>query len=184
MKELIEIEFVQQKAMEKMHVTSNPYFAFHDDVFPGFSKNAASQRKFPRTLASVSRPHPKAIIPFSSFSSLAEFKHISTFEMDLRRKDTLQFQIDFEVPQYYWFLLSLIFKTLSNNTREVKILECQFFDRQKLFTFGLLKNGSVKVDSDFVNKTAVLALDFSKQAKFELTYNRKLKPSFLFIKVK
>ena len=34
-----------------MHVTSNPFFAFHDDVFPNFAKNAVNEfLKFPRSV--------------------------------------------------------------------------------------------------------------------------------------
>ena len=49
-KDQIELDFQQQKAVKKMHVTSNPFFKFHDDVFPNFAKNAVGDiRKFPQS---------------------------------------------------------------------------------------------------------------------------------------
>ena len=60
-----------------MHVTSNPFFAFHDDVFPGFSKNAVYQKKFP-----LSSFYYKTIIPGDEFYSLEELNHISTVRME------------------------------------------------------------------------------------------------------
>ena len=72
-----------------MHVTSNPYFAFHDDVFPGFVKNAAAQQRFP------SSPTRNTIIPAKFFSSLGELNHISTIEMKLNGRERLEFKIRF-----------------------------------------------------------------------------------------
>ena len=49
-KDLIELEFLQQKEQEKMHVTSNPFFGFHEDVFPNFAKNAVGDiDEFPQS---------------------------------------------------------------------------------------------------------------------------------------
>ena len=55
LKDLLEIEFIKQPAREQMHVTSNPFFAFHDDVFPAFAKNAAAQSRFPPSLGKSSK---------------------------------------------------------------------------------------------------------------------------------
>ena len=95
--EVIELDFVQQKAERKIHVTSNPFFAFHDDVFPGFSKNSASQSRFFETAKSIFPPYPKSIIPNHHFSSLEEFKHISTFVLKLDGEESFQFEINFQV---------------------------------------------------------------------------------------
>ena len=110
-----------------MHVTSNPYFSFHDDVFPRFSKNAVSQLKFP---ASV---YPKTIIPASPFSSLEELKHISTVVMRLNGTDKFQFAIN----------------TSAITGQETEILELKFFDRTSLFLFGFRANGSFWLKSDY-----------------------------------
>ena len=65
-----------------MHLTSNPYFAFHDDVFPAFVKNIVHQARFP-----YPNFYYKTIIPNNWFSSLKKFKHISTLEMELNDID-------------------------------------------------------------------------------------------------
>ena len=78
-----------------MHVTSNPFFAFHDDVFPNFAKNAVRNfRKFPQSASSLSPPYPLAIIPDSPFSSFDEaLFHISSFELDFNETRKLNFEI-------------------------------------------------------------------------------------------
>ena len=96
-KEKIDVDFVRQEAKKKMHVASNPFFAFHDDVFPAFAKNAASQQRFPKPAFSIAWPYPTTIIPDSEFTSLEEFNHISTFELKLNGTEMLKFQIKLEV---------------------------------------------------------------------------------------
>ena len=102
--ERIEVDFVQQNATEKMPVTSNPFFAFHDDVFPAFSKNAASQSRFPKPAVSLFGPLKKTIIPDDYFNLPEDFLHISSFELDFNQTSSLKFQLDFEVK-----LMNLIF---------------------------------------------------------------------------
>ena len=80
-----------------MHVTSNPFFAFHDDVFPGFSKNSVSQPRFFETAKSIFPPYPKTIIPNYPFSSLKEFKHISTFAFKFESEQSFEFEIHLQV---------------------------------------------------------------------------------------
>ena len=110
-----------------MHVTSNPYIGFHDDVFPAFYKNTVSQRRFPGSF------HQKTIIPDNSFSSLEQLKHISTVEMKLDGTDQLQLEIE----------------VAANYARELEIIECNFFDGTTFFLFGLCENGSFWFESDY-----------------------------------
>ena len=119
--------FTQQKTKKKIHVTSNPLFAFHDDVFPGFAKNAASQPRFPRPSF-----YYKTIIPDNYFSSLEELKHISTVELKLNGTETFQFEIDFE-----------------DYSKERTIFELNFFDEKNFISVGINKNGSLWMDSAY-----------------------------------
>ena len=66
-----EVEFNQLEENRKMHVTSNPYFAFHDDVFPTFAKNQVSQDKFSPQIT-----HGITLVPDNFFNSLKFFNHI------------------------------------------------------------------------------------------------------------
>ena len=91
--EKLEMNFIQQKSTKRMYVTSNPFFAFHDDVFPAFSKNALAQPRFPRP----SGPYSKTIIPDSFFSSLDLQPHISTLELNLKETEIFHFVIDISV---------------------------------------------------------------------------------------
>lgn len=81
-----------------MFVTSNPEFAFHDDVFPAFAKNAASQRPFYST-------YGKTIIPNNSFSSLEELEHISTLELNFNKKEMIRFKL--KVIQFVIFITEI-----------------------------------------------------------------------------
>ena len=116
-----------------MHVTSNPFFAFHDDVFPAFSKNAVSQPRFPR-----SNLYHKTIVPDKYFSSLEELTHISTVEIELNGTDIFELEIDVGKK--------------SRAFKEAKILECNFFDGTTFFRVGILKNGSFWMDSHFFDR--------------------------------
>ena len=95
--DLIELEFVQQKAARKMHVMSNPFFAFHDDVFPAFAKNAASQPYFPQIPKRIFGKHPITIVPDDSFSSLAHLRHISTFALKFDGSEIWNLQFEIQV---------------------------------------------------------------------------------------
>ena len=116
-------------------MTSNPFFAFHDDVFPAFAKNAAFQVRFP---LSVSRT---TIIPDNLFSSLKELRHISSVKMEMNGTESFQFDLHFP-------------KT-SRGFEEVKILELIFFDGTSLLSFGVHFNGSFWVDSDYFDERFV-----------------------------
>lgn len=77
-----------------MHVTSNPYFAFHDDIFPkSFSKNSYTQNRFPEP--GVKIKEAKIIIPDFFFTLLNDdLKHISTVKMKLNATNRFGFQIN------------------------------------------------------------------------------------------
>ena len=118
-----------------MYVTSNPYFAFHDDVFPAFGKNMVGQSPFH---ASFGR---STIIPDNFFSSLEELNHISTFEMKFNGTESFQFNIK-----------SLV----KSSVEELKILKWNFFDGTTLLSFGAYKNTSYWIDSDYFEKRILL----------------------------
>ena len=71
-----------------MHVTSNPSFAFHDDVFPAFSKNAVYQKRFHKTFG-------KTIIPDNPFISLedSDIYHISSLQMKFEDKESYKLEL-------------------------------------------------------------------------------------------
>ena len=78
-----------------MHVTSNPFFAFHDDVFPNFAKNAVGKiLKFPQSASSLSPPYPLVLIPDNPFTSFDEaLFHISSFELSFETTQKLNLEI-------------------------------------------------------------------------------------------
>ena len=78
-----------------MHVASNPFFAFHDDVFPNFAKNAVGKiAPFPQSASSLSPPYPLAILPNHPFTSFEEeLFHISSFEIDFNQTRKLKLEI-------------------------------------------------------------------------------------------
>ena len=99
-----------------MHLTSNPNFAFHDDVLPAFAKNVFRQQKYPQSASSIYLPYPKTIIPDAisimvngtirsiPFIALEDFEHISTFELKMNGTEKLEIQLDLSVSK-----LSMIF---------------------------------------------------------------------------
>ena len=152
-----------------MHVTSNPYFAFHDDVFPAFVKNAVFQLNFPRSASSFIRPFPKTIIPDGSFRSLEEFKHISTFALNFNETGSLQF--DLKVSQVYANCDEKKFLQSNTDYKAERIVECQFYNGKSLFTLGSFSNGSYWFDSDFSEDRLVFEKrpDVFSKIKLELT---------------
>ena len=154
-----------------MHVTSNPFFAFHDDVFPGFAKNAASQPRFPFPSPSFTTIIPDNYRPDKPeqklFSSLEELKHISTVELKLNGSDKFDFNIDFYEQSF----------------NETKILECQFFYGKTLFSLGTYANGSIWVDSDYFIQRLILKSNVSNLESFGFHLNSKNSSSSSFLKI-
>ena len=119
-----------------IHVTSNPFFAFHDDVFPAFYKNAASQPRFPRP--SFFR---KTIIPDKFFHSLVDFLHIATLELNLNGTEIFGLDINFQKNPRF---------------RKMKVFGLKFFDETNLFCLGTYQNGSIWMDSDYFSEHLIL----------------------------
>ena len=150
MEDLLEIEFVQQPASKQMFVTSNPFFAFHDDVFPAFSKNAVAQPRFPPSFGQ------STIIPNKFFSSLAELNHISTFEMKFDGIEKFAFEI--------------VSSEKSPIFEEIKILELSFFDGSTFLSFGASPNYSLWIDSDYFEAPSFLATKINQLSKLKLSF--------------
>ena len=132
--EQIELDFYQQTPIKKMHVTSNPYFSFHDDIFPGFAKNVAKQLKFPQSATSMTRPYPKIIVPKHPFSSLEKFNHISTLELSLNGTENFEFQLAMNKTAII---------------KQLKIIEMQFFDGKTLLEVSIEHNRTISMASDY-----------------------------------
>ena len=143
----IELEITQQRTGGKTHVTSNPHFAFHDDVFPAFAKNAASQRKFPRPSF-----YYKTIIPDNEFSSLEEISHISTIKMELNGTEKFDLSINFE----------------EGGPEDEKILEAKFADETVLFSFGISEKSFLWIKSDSFHQRRIFGSRLSEKTELGL----------------
>ena len=143
--EKVQIDFIQQEKENKMHVTSNPGFAFHDDVLPGFTKNAVSQPLFKQGAFDFVRPLPLTIVSDNNFTSLQSFDHISTFEADLTADVLLTFDL-----------------TLAAKNTKIfgKFLEFQLTNNQILLGFEAFANGSYGITSSFFNDPIIFNSSF------------------------
>ena len=168
--ERIEVDFIQQNASEKMPVTSNPFFAFHDDVFPAFSKNAVSQSRFPKPAITLFGPVKKTVIPDNFFTLPEDFLHISSFELDFNQTTSLKFQIN-------------VLNKLEEEKTGMKIIECQFFDETIFLSFGRFENGSLWLDSDYFSEQFILNLNMSQLADVEVKLNSTLTPEAILVEI-
>ena len=134
-----------------MHVTSNPYFGFHDDVFPAFAKNAISQPRF-------SRPSTfyKTIIPDNMFSSFGELQHISTVELKLNGTDYFRFKFNSQKTSFL---------------KETNSIESQFFDGRTLFSLAIFENSSLWMSSDFFKGRSLLHSTASDLTELGIYFN-------------
>ena len=89
----LELVFVQKSKDEAIQLASNPGFTFHDDVFPGFSKNAVSQLNFPKHRCG-DMSSCVVIIPSLTFKA-DKREHISSVDFQADWKFSFQI-IDFE----------------------------------------------------------------------------------------
>ena len=128
--ENIEIRYNQLYENNKIHVSSNPYFVFHDDVFPTYVKNQFSQKKFSRQAE-----NKMTIVPDNYFVSLAFFDHISTFELES------------EGAYIISFVLKIDNKILLSPG---KILELQFTDGKTMLSVEFISDGGVQYRSCFI----------------------------------
>ena len=154
--EQIELEFNQLDENNKFHVSSNPYFAFHDDVFPMFAKNQQTQKKF-----SHHAVNKIVVVPENNFTSLQFFDHISTVFLDTNGA--------------YIFSFELEMKNAISSAEFFKILEFRYLGGENLLSVDLFPNGSVQYSSVFLEekiideknlfydeKTFLLKIDFEK----------------------
>lgn len=133
-----------------MHVTSNPFFAYHDDVFPGFAKNIFNQAEFNRSASSISLPFPRTIVPDNEFFALEEFAHFSTIELKLN--GTERFEIELKIEEM---------------TKDEKILDLKFFNEKSFFNMISSSKSGIKIQSDFMMDSVSVELKSSKLTKFE-----------------
>lgn len=75
--QLLQVHFKEIPKNNLMHITSNPNFAFHDDVFPGFAKNTVFQKKFHKHECG-DKQNCKIIIPFNELRITEKLRHLST----------------------------------------------------------------------------------------------------------
>lgn len=167
-KDRIELDFQQQKSKSKMHVTSNPFFKFHDDVFPKFAKNAVGEiRKFPQSASSLSPPYPLSIVPNYPFASFKEeLFHISSFELDLNQTQKLNLEM----------------KKISESRKLAKIIEFRSFNEKTIFQIESFKNDSMGITSDFFHEVIILEKPSSIHwTSFEFVFEVKEEFSIFFI---
>ena len=138
-----------------MHVTSNPRFDFHDDVFPAFTTSLAKQERFPRPAYTRQTIIPDSVFFLKDkrkqsdewFSSLEGLNHISTVKMKLNGTENFVFKI--AIPK-------------TNRTNgEIIILECNFFDGTSLFSFGIYGDESFWMKSDYFDEPIILSLELT-----------------------
>lgn len=134
-----------------MHVTSNPFFAFHDDIFPAFAKNMVSQR--PYSLSANSNPpsYAKTIIPDNPFSFLDEFEHISTFEMRFYETEIFALKIR---------------QRNETATSFVDICNIEFENEMSFLRLRVSAEDSLVLQSDFNMTDLTVVKNFSLQSEW------------------
>ena len=142
----LEVRFNQFEENDKLHVTSNPYFAFHDDVFPVYVKNQVAQRQFSRHYADRT-----IIVPANYFMSLVFFNHISTVLVQSAGVYSISFTL---------------IMTRKLSSRE-KIFNFRFSNGRSLLSVVLLPNRSVQYFSDFLESKTI---DEKKMSDGETTF--------------
>ncbi|CBY13544.1 unnamed protein product [Oikopleura dioica] len=138
--EHIEVRYNQLDENNKLHVTSNPYFAFHDDVFPSYVKNQFTQKLFSRHAE-----NKITIIPDNYFISLAFIKHISTVLLDSRGA----------------YILSFVVKIDNEILSSANILELKFSGGENLLSVDLFSDGSIQYTSIFLEDKIIEHKDMS-----------------------
>lgn len=167
-----------------MHVSSNPFFAFHDDVFPNFAKNTVAKiRNFTQSATSLSPPYPLPIIPDFPFVSFdKELFHISSFELDFTKTRKLHLELKKRDS------IKVSEKQSSKDPKKTfhwkKIMEFRSYNEKSIFEFLNDENSSIKIASDFFEGTIVLENLFSLYwTTIEIAFEVK-GASFLFFVVK
>ncbi|CBY11768.1 unnamed protein product [Oikopleura dioica] len=138
--EHIEVRYNQLDENNKLHVTSNPYFAYHDDVFPSYVKNQFTQKLFSRHAE-----NKITIIPDNYFISLAFINHISTVLLDSRGA----------------YILSFVVKIDNEILSSANILELKFSGGENLLSVELFSDGSIQYTSIFLEDKIIEHKDMS-----------------------
>ena len=146
----IELEFNQLEENNKLHVSSNPYFAFHDDVFPLYAKNQVTQEKYNSSAADKI-----TVVPDNYFISMTYFDHISSVLLE---------SVDF---------VSFVLK--KNNSHSIlsseKILDLRLSSGENLLSVNLIYNGNLQFSSDFLEDKLIDVLSFDEEDLFEIDFN-------------
>ena len=157
--DLIELEFNQLNETGMVFVTSNPYFAFHDDVFPSFAKNQVTQGKFHPSVADK-----VTLIPDNHFTSLAYFDHISSIILD---------------PIYDIIAISFDLKMMNDKnqswknmlTSSLKILEFRLSSGENLLTVEIVTKGGIQFSSFFLDEKIISRKNiFAKEQSFLIKF--------------
>lgn len=146
-----ELQYNQLEENHKLHVTTNPYFAFHDDVFPVFARNQVSQQKFNPLVSDRI-----TLVPDNYFSTLEFFDHISTIMLEA---------VGIYAISFYLRMTNsiLVFE---------KIIEIQLAKGQNLLSVEVGPNGTVQFLSDFLEDKIVSEKSiFHKEDMFLIKFN-------------
>ncbi|CBY31937.1 unnamed protein product [Oikopleura dioica] len=138
-----EIRPIEEESRPEIIKASNPGFGFHDDILPGFTKNAVAQPKFGQGAFDFVRPFPITIVPDNNFASLEAFDHISTFEIDFNSFRDITFDLK-----------------LAAESASGKIMEFRFATNQLLMGFEAFTNGSYGIISSFFDDPIILDISF------------------------
>ena len=157
--DLIELEFNQLNDTRKLHVSSNPNFAFHDDVFPSFAKNQVTQEKF-----SASVPDKITMIADNYFTKLTYFDHISTIMLDSFGIHVISFDLK--------MIRSEEESENAHSRCSAKILEFRLSSGENLLSLELLPTGSVRFSSILLDEKITLKKKIrNKEDSFMIEFN-------------
>ncbi|CBY39005.1 unnamed protein product [Oikopleura dioica] len=157
--DFFDIEFYQLEETNRIHVSSNPQFAFHDDIFPTFAKNLFIQEEFPPP--AFPRIHSRertTHVPDLLFSSLAAFDHISSVVFDFAGVFVISFDLQ-------WF--HRIQKT-------TKVLELRLLGDEIFILLELLPDGTVQFSSSYLEEKVKI----KKKVAFQEIFSIEIKINF------
>ena len=157
--DFFEIEFYQLEETRRLHVSSNPYFAFHDNVFPTFAKDLFLQEEFPPpAFPSIHSREKTTHVPDHPFTSLAAFDHISTVIFD----STGVFVISFDLK-----LTQRI-----NSSGPTKVLEMRLLGDEIFLLVELLPKRELQFSSSYLDKKVkIKKLAVEESSKVEIKIN-------------
>lgn len=167
--DFFDIDFYQLEETKRLHVSSNPYFAFHDNVFPTFAKDLFLQEEFPPP--AFPRVHSRertTHVPDLPFTSLTAFEHISTVILDY----TGVFVISFDLK-----LTQRI-----NSSGPKKVLEMRLLGDEIFLLVELLPNRWLQLSSSYLEKKvkSKKKLAVEESSKIEIKINFTSAPTVEF----